>query len=130
MSEIFTIAGIGIISAGFVIILREYRPEFAFGATVAAGIIIILYSVSLFTEISEYIDKLVSLSGINQEKYQILLRCAGVCIVSKIASETCKDCGQASIASKIEFSGKIIVLFSAMPLFMEVTEIIRNLINI
>ena len=43
MNSIFTIAGIGIVSTAFVIILKQYRPEFAFGAALAAvGIVPVL----------------------------------------------------------------------------------------
>ena len=43
MNSIFTIAGIGIVSTAFVIILKQYRPEFAFSAALAAGIILLFF---------------------------------------------------------------------------------------
>ena len=62
------------------------------------------------------------------EKYKILFRCFGICVITKIASETSKECGQESISSKIEFAGKTIMLFSALPLFSEIIETVENLI--
>ncbi len=130
MNEIFTIAGIGIIAAGFIIILKQYRPEYAFGAALAAGILLLLYTVTLLSGIFEQIKTFVSLSGIENEKYQILLRCLGICMVTKAASEVCKDCGQASISSKIDLAGKTVVLFTAMPLFGEIIGLIKELIDL
>ena len=128
MNDIFTISGIGIISAAIVIILRQYRPEFAFAAALLAGILIILTSLSYFTEIFVFIKRLVSVSGIDSEKFEILLKCFGICVVTKIASETCKDCGLESISSKIDFSGKTIILISSLPLFSEILEVIEKLV--
>ena len=128
MNDIFTISGIGIISAAIVIILRQYRPEFSFAAALLAGILIILISLSYFTEIFVFIKRLVSVSGIDSEKFEILLKCFGICVVTKIASETCKDCGLESISSKIDFSGKTIILISSLPLFSEILEVIEKLV--
>lgn len=130
MNEIFTIAGIGIVAAAFIIILKQYRPEFAFAAALSFGIIILIYIVSAFSEIFTKIKELTEISGIGTEKFKVLFRCLGICFIAKTASEICSDCGQSSIASKIDFSGKTAVLISAIPLYSEITEIIKNLIKL
>lgn len=127
MNNIFEIAGIGIVSSAIIIILKQYRPEFAFSASLICGIILLLYSVISFSEINETLKEIIAISGIENEKYEILFRCLGISIVSKIASEACNECGQGSISSKIDLAGKTIILFTAMPLFTEIIEIIRNL---
>ena len=130
MNNIFEIAGIGIVSSAVILILKQYRPEFAFSASLICGIILLLYSVISFSEINETLKEIILISGIENEKYEILFRCLGISIVSKIASEACSECGQGSISSKIDLAGKTIILFTAMPLFTEIIEIIRNLTEI
>ena len=130
MNNIFEIAGIGIVSSAVIIILKQYRPEFAFSASLICGIILLLYSVISFSEINETLKEIILISGIENEKYEILFRCLGISIVSKIASEACSECGQGSISSKIDLAGKTIILLTAMPLFTEIIEIIRNLTEI
>lgn len=130
MNSIFTIAGIGIVSTAFVIILKQYRPEFAFSAALAAGIILLFFSVSCFTEIIKTINNFIDISNAGKEKYEILIKCLGICMVTKIASETCKDCGENSIASKIDLAGKAVVLTFSMPLFQEVIFIIKDLLEL
>ena len=130
MNEIFTLAGIAIIACGFVLLLKQYKPEYAFGAALAAGILLLLNVIMIFSSIFDEIKQLVSVSGIESKNFSILLRCLGICMVTKIASETCKDCGQGSISSKIDLCGKVVILASAIPLFSEIIEIITTLINI
>lgn len=130
MNNIFEIAGIGIVSSAIIIILKQYRPEFAFSASLICGIILLLYSVISFSEINETLKEIIAISGIENEKYEILFRCLGISIVSKIASESCSECGQGSISSKIDLAGKTIILLTAMPLFTEIIGIIRNLTEI
>ena len=130
MNTIFTIAGIGIVSAGFYVILKQYRPEFAFTSILSAGIILLLFSLSSFKEIIVEINELIEISGTEKEQYKILLKCLGICMVTKISSEICKDCGESSVASKIDLAGKAFILTSAMPLFGEIIGIIKELIYI
>ena len=83
MNNIFEIAGIGIVSSAVIIILKQYRPEFAFSASLICGIILLLYSVISFSEINETLKEIILISGIENEKYEILFRCLGISIVSK-----------------------------------------------
>jgi stage III sporulation protein AD len=127
MKDIFIIAGTGIISTAIIILLKQYRPEFAFGVALSAGIIILFTVTGFIFDIFEYISELISISGIDNGKYEILFRCFGICLITKIASVTCKDCGQTSISSKIELAGKSVILITSFPLFSEIIEIIKNL---
>jgi len=128
MNEIFLISGIGIISAAAIIILKQYKPEFAFSVTLISGTIILLFCFSTFSDIITAIKELISVSGIDSDKFKILFRCFGICIVTKTASETCSDCGIESISSKIDFAGKTIILISALPLYSDIIKIIKDLI--
>lgn len=130
MNEIFTVSGIAIVSAGLVLLIKQYKPEFAFGIAVSCGIIIIFYIIGFFREIFSVLSEIISFSGIENNKFSILFRCMGICLVTKIASETCKDCGQGSAASKIDLAGKALILTSALPLFSEITDIIRAFIEL
>lgn len=130
MNDIIGIAGIGIISAAAFIILKQYRPEFAFGVILASGLLITVFSLVMISDLSEHFEHFSKISEIGDEKIKILLRCSGICIITKIASETCRDCGVDSVSSRIEFAGKIFILLSALPLFAELTEIISALLKL
>ncbi|MBR3953094.1 MAG: hypothetical protein IKJ82_05740 [Oscillospiraceae bacterium] len=130
MNEIFTVAGIAVVSAGFVILLKQYKPEYAFGAALAAGIILLFNAIILAKDVFDYMSGIIEYSGIAKENFGILVRCFAICVVAKIASDLCNDCGQGSIASKVSFAGKIFVFITALPLFSEIMEVIESLINL
>ena len=46
MSDIIIIAGIAIAAAGAAILLKQYKPEYAFGISVAAGVLLIFFIVT------------------------------------------------------------------------------------
>ncbi len=130
MNDIFMIAGIAIISSGLAVLLKQYKPEYAFGVILLAGIFILFYLVGFLKEILSTVKDFVSLSGINGKNFEILLKCAGVCIIAKTASEICNDCGQTAVSSKIELAGKAIILICALPLFSETVEIIKMFLSL
>lgn len=130
MNEIITAAGIAVIAAGAAVLLKQYKPEYAFGVSLAAGGAILIFAVLKLGGIMGDVEEFVSFSGIDNEHYKIMMRCLGVCIITKIASETCKDCGQGSISTKIDMAGKIIILVIAMPLFSEILSIVKALTEI
>ena len=130
MNEIITAAGIAVIAAGAAVLLKQYKPEYAFGVSLAAGAAILIFAILKLGSIIDDVEEFVSVSGIDNEHYKIMMRCLGVCIVTKITSETCKDCGQGSISTKIDMAGKIIILVIAMPLFSEILSIVKSLTEI
>ncbi|MBQ2998043.1 MAG: stage III sporulation AC/AD family protein, partial [Oscillospiraceae bacterium] len=77
MNEIFTVAGLAVVSSGIAVLLKQYKPEYAFGAVFAFGIIIMLYIIGFFREIFELLQNLVSFSGIKESNFDIVLKCSG-----------------------------------------------------
>lgn len=130
MNGIFIIAGIAIISSGLIILLKQYKSEYAFAATVVSGIVILSYLIISSADIFEKIEKFFYYGNLNSGDFTILIRCLGICILTKTASEMCRDFGQGSIASKVDFAGKIFILIAAAPLFEKILEIIEMLINL
>ena len=130
MNEIFTIVGVAIITSGLAVLLKQYKPEYAFVIILVSGIFIFIVVIGFLREIFSLFNELTVLSGINGKNFEILLKCAGICLVTKTAAELCTDCGQSSIASKVEFAGKMIILASAVPLFSEIIEIIKEFIEL
>ncbi len=130
MNEIITVAGIAVAAAGAAILLKQYKPEYAFGISIAAGVIFLLFIVTRAQGIIEEIGDFANTSGIASENYGIILRCLGICLITNAAAETCKDCGQGSIASKVVIAGKALVLIIALPLFSELMNVIKAILEI
>jgi len=47
--------------------------------------------------------------------------------ISSFCSEICRDAGESSIASKVEFAGKILILTLAIPILMAVMQTILKI---
>lgn len=130
MNEIFSIAGISIIACGFIILLKQHKPELAFAVLLSTGIILFISVINLFDQAFSAVSRIADLSGLENQNLSILFKCAGICFITKIASETCNDFGQGSLSSKIDLAGKVIILVTSLPFFEEIIEIIKTFIDI
>ena len=127
--DIFRIIGFAIVAAVLCILLRQYKPEYALLVSVAAGAVILAMLISDLQTVFDEINMLANSGIIQQEYINLLLKAMGICFVTQIASDVCKDAGESAISSKLEIAGKITVLSISLPLFRQVLMFVSTLIG-
>ncbi len=128
--EAFLIIVIGIIGALVCVIINQYKPEYTTLVAIATGLVILLLLVPEISLIMEYINEIAQVGEIDLSYGKTIVKALGICIVTQLASDTCRDCGQSSIASKIELGGKVSVLAVSIPIFVSLIETVQELINL
>ena len=128
MSEVIKIIGIGMISLIIIIIIKQYRPEFAVYISIIAGIIILAISLQKMGEIVGLIKSISDKAGINGEFLKIILKITGIAILAEFAVSICKDSGESAIASKIEMGSKVIIISMSIPIISSLLELMLNIL--
>ena len=126
--DIIRIIGIGIMALIIIIILKQYKPEFALYVTLIAGAIIIFLVLDKITGIINLLSNLSKKSGMNAQYLSILLKITGIAILTEFAVSICKDSGESAIASKVDFGGKIIIISISIPIISGLLETIMKII--
>lgn len=121
--------GVILISLIASVTFRQYLPEYVVIINIISGVVITIFLISSATPLIDYIKELFYYSKISSEYMTILLKSLGICFVSQFAYDTCVDNGEKSLASKIEFAGKIGVFICALPLFKQITQIALKFIG-
>ena len=129
MGELLIIV-VGIIGALVCVVINQYKPEYTMLAAIATGIVILLLLVPDISLITEYLNEIVQVEKIDLSYGKTVVKALGICIITQLASDTCRDCGQSSIASKIELGGKVSVLVISIPIFVSLIETVQELINL
>lgn len=125
--EIVKIIGVGITALIIIIILKQYKPEFAVYVSIIAGIIILLMSMSKLSAIVGVLSNLSSKVGAGSQFLKILLKTTGIAILTEFAVSVCKDSGETAIASKIDLGGKIIIVSISIPIITALLELIISI---
>ena len=100
--EIIKIIGIALTALIIIILLKQYKPEFAIYISLLTGVLILLL----------VMDKL---QGI-------------IILLQSFAVSICKDSGEAAIASKIEIGSKIIIISMSIPIISSLLEMILKIL--
>lgn len=128
MEEIIKIVGVGIIALIVIIIMKQYRPEFAIYISILAGILIIWLIFGRLSEIINLIQSITSKTKINNKYLSIILKITGIAILTEFAVSICKDSGESSIANKIEMGSKIVIISMSIPIISSLLEVMINIL--
>ncbi len=128
--NITVLAGIAVISAVLCVIVRQYRPEYALGISIACGVIILIAAVSLLSPSIQAINDLAEASGIDGSFARVLLKALAICYITRLAADCCRDAGESAAASKLELAGRAAITAVSLPVFTELAEIVRELLSL
>ena len=126
--DIIKIIGIGLVSLIIIIILKQYRPEFAVYVSILAGIFILVLSISQISGVINLLKSLASKANINSEFLGIILKITGIAILTEFAVSICQDSGESSIASKIDIGGKVMIITISIPIISSLLETILKVL--
>lgn len=125
---IFSIIGIALISVSICVILQKTNPEFSMLISLTASTLIFLIIFLNLRPVIDTIDRYINNFNLNNVYILTILKSLGICYLTQIASETCKDCGFNSIASKVELGGKIAIILLTLPMLESLVKNIEKLI--
>ena len=108
--------------------LKDKKSDIAALVMLAAGILVFIFCIDQLGEIINFIRTLSSKAGIDTLYIGIVLKILAIAYLASFASEICKDAGAGSLASKVEFSGKIFILVLAIPILMAVLQSILQIL--
>ena len=126
--EIITIIGIALIALIIIIMLKQYRPEYAIFISILTGVLILFLVMDRLTGIVNLIESIQDKFSINTQFIALLIKITGIAFLSEFAVSVCKDSGEAAIASKIEIGSKIIIISMSIPIISSLLEIILKIL--
>ena len=126
--EITKIIGIGLTALIIIIILKQYRPEFALYTSIIAGIFILVLSLNNISGIIGMLKDLSSKANINSNFLGIILKITGIAILTEFAVSICQDSGESAIANKIDIGGKVIIITISLPIISTLLETILKIL--
>ena len=120
--------GAALIALFAVLLLRAQKSEFSGIVSFAAGILLLGAAVVTLTPTLEMVGNLIEGSGF-KSNFTALIKALGITLAVQFTSELCRDAGESSIASKLEFIGKAEILLLCLPLLNELLAFAGQLIG-
>ena len=127
--DVFKIIGIALSGVMLSVVLKQYRGEYQILIALFSGLLLFFLSIGYIEDIFYELSDMVSRAGINSGYFSLMLKAVGIACLCEIGLNLCADAGESAIGSKLEFAGKIILLFLSLPVFVEVLSVLTSLIN-
>ncbi len=120
--EIFKVLAICLITAVICLVLKQQKGEFALLVSIIACALILIFLIkNIIVPITALSQKIESY-GINTAYFKTALKALGIGYVTTFIADSCRDSGQASLASHAELAGKIAIFILSVPLILSVME--------
>ncbi len=126
--EVVQIIGIALIALIIIVILKQYRPEFAIYVSMITGVLILVLVLDKLTGVINLLQNLASKTNINSQFLGLLLKITGIAFLSEFAVSICQDAGEGAIANKIEIGSKIIIIAMSIPIISSLLEVIVKIL--
>lgn len=126
--EIIKIVSFALVALFLYVFLKDKKPDVALQLSLVAGILIFLFILPQISEVINFINLISEKSGVDFVYISIIFKILAIAYLSSFCSELCKDAGAGSLATKVEFSGKILILVLSVPILMAVLDSILKIL--
>ncbi len=126
--DIIKIVGIGLVTVVASMLVKPIKPEVSIIIGLCGGILILLQTVNYIVDVVDAFYSIVEKTGLDTGLLKTLIKIIGVGYLTEFSANVCQDAGSSSIADKILFAGKIIILVIALPIVTSIIEIIMEIL--
>lgn len=123
------IAGLSVTAVLIAKLLRRYAEEQAMLLTLLLSAALTAAAVTAMTPVLNEIDSLLTASGLSPDQTACIAKSAGICIVTQLAADVCKDGGETAAASAVILTGKIALMLLALPMLMPLLSMLKEVLS-
>ena len=129
-SQIFQLIGIALITAVAALLVKGTKPELAFAITIAGSVILLLFVLEVFRGSIDIFAEITQMTGLDAVIVRTLLKMVGIGYLVEFSAGILSDFGQNSLADKLIFCGKILILVLAVPILESVLSLVGELLGL
>lgn len=122
-----SICGLVLAVTLFLLLIRRFSPELAPPVSLCLTLFLTLSAITAMVPLLTYLKELELNTFDTYLPY--IMKSMGISLLSTTAADLCRDCGESSVASKMELLGKSQIVLLSLPLLRELlglaTELMR-----
>lgn len=128
MTDIMKILAVGLVSVFAHMIVKQIKPEIALIISITGGILIILMAVDSLSSVIYSFTQIFKKTGVETTLLTPLIKIIAIGYITEFGANICMDAGASSIADKILFAGKLIILLVALPIVTRVIDMVMTIL--
>ncbi len=118
MEIIIKVCAVAIFGSVAVLAVRRILPEMALSVSIVLLVFVFIFALGAVEKVLSFVFVLSENAGINKELTSPLVKVLGISIITKLATDVCREAGVLAAASCIELLGGCVAIALAFPLMM------------
>ena len=123
------IVAVAIVVSLLIIYLKNINSELYSVAIVGAGVLLIVSGLEYLSETLDFFDRLSEVSGLDKNCFSVIMKITGIAYIVEFGAGIIEDFGLKSIADKVVFVGKMVILTTALPIINQVFVLFIGLLQ-
>jgi stage III sporulation protein AD len=133
LNELYRACGIAVVAVVCIAVVGRTSQTATLALRLGAGVLLFSIFVMLLgksvAEINVVLGSLGSGSGSTQVALSVMLKAAGVAVVSRFCADVCRDCGESSLASGVESVGRAVMIAMCIPIVADVLKLAADVLE-
>lgn len=128
MTEILKILAVALVTVFASILIKQTKPEIAMLIAVAGSVLIIVMAVNSLSTVISSFYQIFEKTGVETTILAPLFKILAIGYITEFGANICVDAGASSVADKVLFCGKLIILLVALPIITTVIDMVVALL--
>ena len=112
-----------------ILALKNHSKEIATILAVVVCCMTAIAALNYLQPVLTFLQTLEALGGLDNAMIEILLKSAGIGMITEIAAFVCKDAGNESLGKTLQFFGSAVILYLSIPLFTALIELLQKILG-
>ncbi len=125
--DIVKIAMIGLAGVMLALMLRQQKSEYALYISLAAAVLILVFSAGRLAAVMETIQRIEAYIRIDSAMVKILVKMIGITYVAEFATGICRDAGFGALGNQIEMFARLSLMAVSVPVLLALLETVEGL---
>lgn len=129
MSMFLKACGAVLLTVVLTLALGNRSKDHAMVLTVLVCCMVALTALEYIRPVVDFISQLEQTGGLDHSMIRILLKVAGIGLISEIAALVCSDSGNASLGKAVKLLGTAVILWLSLPLYTMLIELLQRILG-
>ena len=118
-----------LLSVVMILIVGKSSKDFALVLTVMICCMVAMAAMEYMQPILEFLSKIENIGSLDHNMIRILLKVAGIGLISEICSLVCADSGNSSLGKVMKLMGSSVMIWLSLPLYAMLIELLQRILG-
>ncbi len=128
MTEYLRLAAAALIGLILTLVVGRQSRDLSLLLSLAVCVLLCLGAMEFLQPVTELLRELRRLGELDGEAVSILLKCAGIGMLSELAGLLCADCGEGAMGKALQICSNAAILWLSLPLLRQVLTMIGEVL--